>query len=285
MSRAITASTLVAGVVGHPARHSLSPVIHNAWIEAAALDAVYLAFEPPQVRFEHFVNGLRGGTVLGLNVTTPYKERAFSLADAGDEVAEAAMAANLLLFQPAGPIEARSTDGAGLIGALKAVSPKYASAPAVILGAGGAARSAVLALLHDSASAKVRIVNRSPARAKGLVDSNPKRVSAYGWPRAAEALAGAGVIINATTLGMHGHPPMPLDLQSAPEAAVVMDMVYHPLSTPLLERARAAGRPTVDGLDMLIGQAIPSFEALFGRPPPAEVDVRALCEAALAARP
>ena len=279
----ITARTRIAGVVGHPVRHSLSPVIHNAWIEAAGLDAAYLAFEPPAEGFEAFVQGLRGGVILGLNVTTPFKERAFALAEDPDPGAADVEAANLLLFGEDGRIAARSTDGAGLLAALAAAGCDPAAGPVTVLGAGGAARSVVQALRRRGVG-EIRVVNRTVDRARRLADADPGRIHAFGWSDLGKALGNAAAVINATSLGMHGQPPLQLELELAPPKALITDIVYHPLTTPLLAAARARGHRTVDGLDMLIGQAGPSFEALFGRPPP-DIDVRTLCEMALAARP
>ncbi len=283
MRRPITAQTRIAGVVGHPARHSLSPVIHNAWIEAAALDAVYLAFEPPVERFEAFIEGLRGRCVNGLNVTTPFKERAFALATESDPASAFIQAANVLAFAEDGAIAATSTDGEGLLAALEAAGVDFRLGPVVVLGAGGAARSIGHALRWGGAG-EIRVVNRTLDRAQALIDLDPDRTFAYAWSDAAKAVDGASAIINATSLGMKGQPPLTLDLDPAPLTAVVADIVYHPLVTPLLDQARRRGRRTVDGLAMLIGQAAPSFEAFFGRPPP-DLDVRALCEAALRDRP
>ena len=277
MSRPFTARTLIAGVVGHPVRHSLSPVIHNAWIEAAGLDAAYLAFAPAEDGFEALAAGLRGGVVLGLNVTIPFKERAAALADHRTAAVERAGAANLLTFAADGGITADNTDGVGLLAAL-AEAGLVPFSPVVVLGAGGAARGAVLSLL-DAGVPSIRLVNRSLDRAKAIAVLDD-RITALGWDGAAGALDGAAAIVNATSLGMTGQPPLDLSLDKAPPSAVVMDMVYKPLNTSLLQAARARGHPTADGLAMLIGQARPSFEAFFGRPPP-DVDVRRLCEEAL----
>jgi shikimate dehydrogenase len=152
----------------------------------------------------------------------------------------------------------------------------------VVLGAGGAARGAVLALVEAGAS-RIALVNRTAERARAIAQLDPG-ISVHAWPEAARLLEGAGAVINTTSLGMEGQPPLELALDALPRAAVVMDMVYRPLRTSLLASAEARGNPTADGLAMLVGQAVPSFEAMFGRPPPA-MDVRALCEAALAGRP
>ncbi len=282
MRRTITATTAIAGVVGQPVRHSLSPVIHNAWIEATALDAVYLAFAPAGDGFAALVEGLKGGAALGLNVTLPFKQQALDLAGWADDSARRAGAANLLLFTGDG-IEARNTDGSGLMGALAGAGHRPTAGPAVVLGAGGAARGAVLALL-DAGVGEVAVVNRTLERARAIADLDP-RVTFHGWDDLPAVLENAAAVINATSLGMTGQPPLEAALDAAPVTAVVMDMVYRPLETDLLRRARQRGHPTADGLAMLIGQAEPSFEALFGQTAPADVDVRAICEAVLVERP
>lgn len=278
----ITAQTRIAGVVGAPVRHSLSPIIHNAWIEAAGLDAVYVAFEPLRERFGALVDGVRGGVVAGLNVTIPFKEDALKLADMASERAARAGAANLLLPGPRGTIHADNTDGVGLIYALYRIGWRAAGGPTVILGAGGAARGAATALL-EAGVPHVSLVNRNLDRAREAAGIDA-RISAHGWDEAPAVLTDAALLINATSLGMTGEPPLELALDALPSTAAVMDMVYRPLCTSLLQAAAARGHPAADGLDMLIGQAIPSFSAMFEVGPP-EVDVRALCLDALGERP
>jgi shikimate dehydrogenase len=273
----ITAQTLLAGVTGDPVRHSLSPVIHNAWIQAAGLDAVYAAFPVGADHFPDLVRGLADGPALGLNVTIPYKEAAASIADRRTPAVEHAGAANVLVFRD-GEILADNTDGVGLLAALGEAGFKPTH-PVVVLGAGGAARGAVLSLL-DAGVPSIRLINRSLDRAQAVAAGNP-RISVLGWDKAAKALDGVAAVINATSLGMIRQPRLELSLDKAPPTAVVMDMVYRPLKTGLLRAAETRGNPTADGLSMLIAQARPSFEAFFGRPPPADIDVRALCEQAL----
>ncbi|MBQ1543269.1 MAG: shikimate dehydrogenase [Caulobacteraceae bacterium] len=283
MSRpAITGATVVAGVAGAPVRHSLSPTLHNAWLASAGIDGVYVAFAPPADRFAVFVEGLRGGAVRGLNVTLPFKEEALALADEASDLARAAGAANVLVFETDGRIRADNTDGFGLLQALAVQAPGFspAAAPAVVLGAGGAARGAVAALLAAGAP-EVRVVNRTRPRAEAIAAALGLKVRAFGWEERDAAFGGAGALINATSLGLAGGQPLDLAIDALPPAAVVMDMVYKPLRTDLLGRAAASGRPAVDGLEMLIRQAMPSFEAFFGRPPPADIDARALALAAL----
>ncbi len=283
MSRNISARTPVAGVVGAPVRHSLSPALHNAWLEASGVDGVYVAFAPPADGFAAFARGLRGGVVAGLNVTLPFKEEALALADEATPLARAAGAANLLLFAEDGAIRADNTDGAGLLGALAAQAPGFdpAGGPAVLLGAGGAARGAAAALLAAGCP-QVRIVNRTLERAEAIAVALGERIRPTPWSGRAAAFEGAAVLINATSLGLVGGEPLDIALDGLPQAAVVMDMVYRPLDTDLLVRARREGRPAVDGLEMLIRQAIPSYAAFFGAPPPQEMDARALLLSMLA---
>ena len=281
MRPAITGRTRVAGVAGSPVRHSLSPILHNAWLEAAGADGVYVAFAPAQAGFEGFVRGLRGGAIRGLNVTVPFKLEALALADRATTRAARAGAANLLLFEPDGAILADNTDGEGLLAAFAEQAEGFdpAAGPVVILGAGGAARGAAAAFI-DAGAPEVRVVNRSSDRAAALQDAlgGGVRVVDTG---SSGAFAGAAVVINATTLGLGGGegPPAPFDQLAS--SAIVMDMVYRPLETAFLSRARATGLRTVDGLAMLIGQARPSYRAFFDQEPPETLDVRALALAQL----
>ena len=275
----ITGAAKVAGVVGSPVDHSLSPLIHNAWIAAAGLDAVYAPFAPLRHRFQSLIDGLRGGAIRGLNVTVPFKEEALALAARASERARRAGAANLLLFEADGAIVADNTDGVGLLGALSRQAPGYdpKTGPAVILGAGGAARGAAAALA-DAGAPEVRIVNRTHARAAELA-------AAIGTPAEAArsspgAFAGATLVLNATSLGLGGGAGPAADFSAVAPGCVAMDMVYRPLRTEFLTRAEAAGLRCVDGLEMLIAQAEPSFEAFYGRAPPS-IDVRKLCLRAL----
>lgn len=273
----VTGAALVAGVCGQPVRHSMSPVIHNAWIAAAGLNAVYAPFAPGEASFETFVEGLRGGAIRGLNVTIPFKERALARADRCSDLARMAGAANLLIFEADGTITADNTDGSGLLDAIAVQAPGFdpAAAPAVILGAGGAARGAAAAIALAGAP-YVYVMNRTLARAQSLAESVGHGVVAMPEDALDDLLAQAGLVVNATSLGLGGGAGPAARLELTPPAAVVVDMVYKPLRTEFLRRAEAAGRRTVDGLEMLLRQAVPSFEAFFGAAPPASVDVRTL---------
>jgi len=237
------------------------------------MDAAYVPIQVSGETFADFANSLRGGSLGGLNVTIPFKEEALAVADHTDEAARTAGAANVLLFGADGSIEARNTDGLGLLAAFAEQAPSLdlRSGPVVILGAGGAARGAAAALVGAGAP-EVRFVNRTLSRATALADRFGGR--AYALDRAGEAFDSCNVIINATPAGVTGAAVgWPLD--AAPADAGVMDMVYRPVLTPLLAQAAARGMPIVDGLAMLIHQAAPSFQAFFRETPP-PLDARAL---------
>lgn len=274
MSPAISGAAVVAGVAGQPIRHSLSPLIHNAWIAAAGLDAVYAPFGPRDAAgFEALVEAGRGGALRGLNVTAPFKALALALADDASDAARVCGSANLLLFE-AGRVTADSTDGAGLIGALDEQAPAadWRDGVAVVLGAGGAAAAAAAALTAAGVG-RVRLINRTLARAEALA-------ARLEGPVEAAALANLRLDADIRLVVNAVSAPLALDLASLAPGAVVMDMTYRPVTTPLLAAAAARGLTPVDGLAMLIAQARPSFEALFGVPPPA-LDVRALALAEL----
>lgn len=273
----ISGAAIVGGVCGAPIKHSMSPVLHNAWIAAAGLDAAYVPFAPTTETFEAFINGLRGGAIKGLNITIPFKERALALAETASDLARMAGAANLLVFNPDGTVHADNTDGPGLIDAIAVQAPGFdiMAAPVVILGAGGAARGAVAALLLAGAP-EVRVVNRTLTRAQELVAAFGAKVAAADETVLPGLLVDAGLVINATSLGLNGGDGPVADFALTPKTAVVMDMVYKPLRTEFLRRAEAAGRRTVDGLEMLLRQAVPAFRAIYGVAPPADVDVRAI---------
>jgi shikimate dehydrogenase len=279
MSRTISGRTIVAGVAGAPVAHSLSPLIHNAWLAAAGIDGVYVAFTPPTDGFAAFARGLAGGAIRGLNVTVPFKETALEIATNASDRALRAGAANLLIFERDGTIFADNTDGEGLLAALAEQAPGLAvsAGPAVILGAGGAARGAAAALIAAGCG-EVRLVNRTHGRAVTLAATLGPAARAL--KPDADAFSGAALVINATTQGLGGGDGPQSDFKATREDAVVLDMVYRPLRTEFLRQAAHAGRRTADGLAMLIGQAVPSFATLFGAEPP-DIDARAICLKAL----
>lgn len=278
----ISGKTVVAGIVGRPVAHSLSPLIHNSWLKASGIDGVYVPFTPDAFGFERLAAGLRGGVVRGLNVTVPFKEAALKVADEATPAARSAGAANVLLFDRNGKIVADNTDGLGLLGAFAAQATRWdvQNGPVTVIGAGGAARGAVAALLAAGAP-KVWLLNRTLDKADAIARLLGPKVAPLPLAHGVSALQQTTAVINATTVGLEGSGSLDLPLEVTHEATVVMDMVYKPLETPLLARARALGRPTVDGLEMLIRQAAPSFQHFFGAAPPVEVDARALALEAL----
>lgn len=275
----ITGKTRLAAVVGHPVAHSLSPLLHNAWLAALGIDGAYVALDAGEGGFRRLVEGLKGTSFAGLNVTLPFKTEALAGADEVHPRAARAQAANLLVFRK-GRAHADNTDGLGLLAAFTEQAPGFdaSAGPVVVLGAGGAARGAVAAFL-DAGCPQVRVVNRTLARAQALTADLGGE--AFGMADAEPAFRGAIAVINATSGGLSGDIATEFPLESTPKGCVIMDMVYKPLITTFLSQARRLGRPTVDGLAMLIGQAVPSFEALFGQAPPKDLDVRALALKAL----
>ncbi|MND56584.1 Shikimate dehydrogenase [compost metagenome] len=262
----ITGAARLGGIVGNPVRHSLSPVIHNAWLEAGGVDGAYVAFAPEDAAgFRTLVAAGRAGLIAGVNVTAPFKEQAFALADEVGPAARLTGSANILVFED-GRVRADSADGAGVLYALAEQAPNLTlkGASVVILGAGGAARAGAGALI--AAGASLSILNRTRERAEALAADLGPAVSVA---EDARALEDADLVINALSV------PPDIALEALKPAAVVMDMTYKPVVTPLLAAARARGLTTVDGLAMLIGQAAPSFEAIFGVSPP-PLDLRAL---------
>ena len=276
----ISGATRVAGVVGRPISHSMSPILHNAWLAAAGMDGVYVPFSVQPGRFTAFVDSLRGGTVSGLNVTLPFKGEALALADEATFRARTADAANVLVFREDGTILADNTDGLGMLRAFAEQAPGFdpKAGPVVILGAGGGSRGAAAAFV-EAGCRDVRIVNRTLTKAQDIAE--PLGAAAFALNEAAKAFDGAVAVVNATSAGLSGSPALDLPLEATPPSAVIMDMVYKPLKTPFLAQAEGLGRQTVDGLAMLIGQAVPSFEAFYGQAPPAGVDVRTLALKAL----
>lgn len=273
MHRSITGAALVAGVVGRPIAHSLSPALHNAWIAAAGLDALYAPFAPAdEAGFAVLVAAGRAGLIRGLNVTAPFKMAALASSDTATERARACGSANLLLFE-GGRLRADSTDGAGLMAALAEQAPTLdlRDRTVVILGAGGAARAAAAALV--GAGARVRLVNRTPGHAQALAEALGRQVEVS---TGRKALEDAALVVNALS------SPPDADLSRLRADTVLMDMTYRPVRTRFLEQGRLRGHVTVDGLAMLIGQARPSFHALFGVAAP-DIDVRAVALAAIGA--
>ena len=272
----ISGKTKVAGVMGWPVGHSLSPRLHGYWLEKHGVDGVLV---PLPVRPEHFAEALRALPKLGFagaSVTVPHKEAALEVVDEAEPLARRTGAVNTIVVRPDGKLVGRNTDVPGFLAALQEGAPSWSAGAgaAVILGAGGAAR-AIVAALMEAGIAEIRVVNRTHERAAALANTFGASVCAVSWDKRAEALANAALFVNATTLGMKGAPALDLDLAPLPARAVVMDIVYTPLETPLLARARKRGLVAVDGLGMLLHQARPAFAAWFGVQPEITAEMRA----------
>jgi shikimate dehydrogenase len=269
-------------VIGWPVEHSRSPLIHNHWIKEFGLDAEYRREAVPPDRFADFVGRLAEHGYVGGNVTVPHKEAALSLSGP-DERARAVGAANTLWLER-GRLLSTNTDVEGFLSNLDESVPGWDErlTSAVVLGAGGAARSIVFGLLGRGA-ARIHVVNRSVARAQSLRQDFGERVESHGWDEADALLAGADLLVNTTTLGMAGQPALSIDVARLPSHAVVADIVYTPLATPLLEAARARGLRSADGLGMLLHQAVGGFERWFGLRPKVTEGLRRLVEAGLMA--
>ena len=259
----------VAGIVGWPVTHSRSPRLHGFWLERHAIDGAYI---PLAVKPEHFATAIRGLVAAGFagcNVTAPHKLGAFEICDTLDESAHRAGAVNTLVFGD-GRIAGSNTDGYGFLANLGAHGVEITKGPALVLGAGGAARAVAAALI--GLGTEVSIANRTRPKAEALAHDLGLRV--VNWQQREAALAGQALVVNTTSLGMTGHDPLELDLSRAPDTLVVADIVYVPLETPLLAAARTRGLRTVEGLGMLLHQAVPGFQAWFGVRPQVDEELR-----------
>ncbi len=278
----ISARARLAGVMGWPVDHSLSPRLHGYWLEANGIDGAYL---PLAVAPEHFAQALRVLALLGfrgVNITVPQKEAALDVVDVADPLARRIGAVNTITVRSDGTLEGTNTDAYGFTEQLKATVPDWQASggPAVIIGAGGAARAICVGLL-DAGVAEIRIVNRTLARAEALATAVGEPVRVVAWTGRANAVGDAALVVNTTTLGMTGQPALDLEAASINDDAVVCDIVYAPLQTPLLRAAAGRGLRTVGGLGMLIHQARPGFEAWFGVAPEITDDLRAFLAADL----
>jgi len=252
-----------ACVIGHPVAHSRSPLIHGYWLREHKIDGEYMREDVRPENIDRFLNRLAERYV-GANVTIPHKEAAFAKLQHPDAIAQALGAANTLWFEN-GALSGTSTDVHGFLAHLDASLPGWdrRTGTALVLGAGGASRSIVYALLERGVG-RVVIANRTNARAQALADRFGRRIAVVDWASISKVLATAELLVNTTSLGMKGQPPLALDLAPLKNSAAVYDIVYVPLETPLLAAARARGNPVVDGLGMLLHQAVPGFERWFG---------------------
>ncbi|MBZ9846277.1 shikimate dehydrogenase [Mesorhizobium sp. CA5] len=272
-----------AFVTGHPIAHSRSPKIHGYWLAKYGIDGSYEAIDVAPADFAAFLKSLGENGYRGGNVTIPHKEAAFAGVARRDHAADEIGAVNTLWFED-GILCGGNTDGYGFAANLDDQAPGWAvNGPAVVLGAGGASR-AVIHALKERGIKDIRIANRTLARAEELSRHFGAGVSAHGAGALGDLLADAGLLINTTSLGMHGDATLSADPAGLPGHAIVTDIVYVPLETPLLAAARARGLKTVDGLGMLLHQAVPGFERWFGRKPEVTPELRRMIVADIEGR-
>ncbi len=272
----MSTAALRAGVMGWPVSHSKSPRLHGFWLRRYGIDGSYEAVPAAPGSFEDELRRLVAEGWRGANVTIPHKEAALAAADEATPRARAIGAANTLVFGPGGRIHADNTDAFGFVQNLVERAPLWRpERPALVLGAGGASRAVIHALLEAGAP-EIRLANRTLARAEALAAAFGPRIRVARLEEAAAQLPEVGLIVNTTSLGMKGAPPLELDLSRAPSDAVATDIVYTPLVTPFLQAASARGLAVADGLGMLLHQARPGFAAWFGVEPEVDEALRAI---------
>ncbi|MCB1335275.1 MAG: shikimate dehydrogenase [Roseivivax sp.] len=265
----------LAGVIGSPISHSRSPRLHGHWLRRMGLQGFYIPMDVAPERLEEVLRTLPHMGFVGVNITIPHKEKVLQIADLVSDRATLIGAANTLIFRRDGKIHADNTDGYGFIENVKQGAPdwKPSHAHAVVLGAGGASR-AVIASLLDVGVPEILLTNRTRPRAEKLKEDFGQRVRVIDWVQAGNVLEGAGIVVNATSLGMVGQPELRVPLDGLRPGTVVTDLVYAPLETRLLAEARQIGCTVVDGLGMLLHQAVPGFERWFGERPVVDDDLR-----------
>lgn len=266
----------LAGVIGSPVAHSRSPQLHQYWLKTYGIRGHYIPMDVAHDDLKTVIETLPKMGFVGVNITVPHKEAIMGIADQITDRATLIGAANTLIFRRDGKVLADNTDGYGFIENLRQGAPDWdpKAGPAVVLGAGGAAR-AVLASLAEAGVSEILLANRTRVRAEKLKDDFGKRVRVADWVQAGNLLEDAALVINTTSLGMVGKPELRVPLDGLQSDAVVTDLVYAPLKTHLLRVAEASGCRAVDGLGMLLHQAVPGFERWFGHRPEVTEEARA----------
>lgn len=270
----------LAGVIGHPIAHSRSPILHRHWLRQHGLPGYYIPMDVAPGDLETVLRALPRAGFVGVNITVPHKEKVMEIADLVTDRAILIGAANTLIFRADGKIHADNTDGYGFLENLRQGAPNWKpdAGPVALLGAGGAARAVVAALL-DAGVREIMVANRTRLRAERLQDDFGRRLRVVDWVQAGTMIEQAALVVNSTSLGMTGKPQLRVPFDGLHAGQVVTDLVYAPLRTDLLAAAEAAGCQTVDGLGMLLHQAVPAFERWFGVRPVVDDHTR---EAALA---
>jgi shikimate dehydrogenase len=272
-----------ACIMGHPVAHSRSPMLHGYWLRTLGLDGSYELADVAPEQFDAFFRGLKHNGFVGGNITIPHKEAAYRLVDRRQRAADAIGAVNTVWYEGDALIGG-NTDWLGIVGSLDDIHPGWDADPGrvVVLGAGGSARASAFAFTERGFS--VSIVNRTRERAEKLAAAFAPRATAHGFGELPKLLSEADVLINNTSLGMGGKPPLEIDLAPLRTSAIVYDVVYVPLETELLKAAKARGHRTVDGLSMLLYQAVVGFSHWFGVTPKVTAEQRAILEADIRAK-
>ncbi|WP_319825190.1 shikimate dehydrogenase [Thalassovita sp.] len=265
----------LAGVIGHPIAHTKSPKLHGHWLRKYQLPGFYIPMDVAPENLESVLRTLPKAGFVGANITIPHKVAALEIADLVTDRATLIGAANTLIFREDGKIHADNTDGYGFIENLRQGAPEWdpKTGPVVVLGAGGASRAVLTALL-SSGVPEILLSNRTKVRAEALQQEFGSRIRVIDWVQAGNVLEEAALIVNTTSLGMAGKPELRIPLDGLRKETIVTDIVYTPLKTRLLQVAEEAGCQTVDGLGMLIYQAVPGFERWFGHRPEVDAEVR-----------
>ncbi|MEQ8284254.1 shikimate dehydrogenase [Thalassospira sp.] len=274
--RTLSGTSRLAGVMGWPVSHSKSPRLHGYWLAKYGIDGCYMPLPVEPENFQAALISLRNLGFSGVNVTIPQKEMAMPECDELSDRARRIGAVNTVTFAKDGRMLGDNTDGFGFMENLRQEAPNaaFCSGPAVVLGAGGASRAVLIALL-DEGSPQIRIANRTRKRAEDLAkEINDPRIKVVDWPLAPETLCDVSLVVNTTSLGMVGQPKLEIDLDGLPTSALVTDIVYAPLMTDLLVQAKVRGNPVVDGLGMLLHQARPGFHRWFGIDPEVTQELR-----------
>ena len=266
----------LAGVIGTPIAHSKSPALHHHWLKAYGIKGHYIPLEVSRDNLADVIRTLPQMGFVGANVTIPHKEAVMELADLVTDRAVLIGAANTLIFRKDGKVHADNTDGYGFIENVHHGAPGWnpSAGPAAVIGAGGASRAVVASLLEVGVS-EIRLTNRTRNRADILKKEFGAKITVVDWVKAGNMMDGATTVVNTTSLGMVGKPEFRIPLDGLSPDAVVTDLVYAPLETEFLKKARQAGCTTVDGLGMLLHQAVPAFERWFGQRPEVDDNLRA----------
>jgi shikimate dehydrogenase len=273
---------LLAGVMGWPVMHSRSPMLHNYWFRQHGIAGTYVPLAIPPERLAGALRGLHPLGFAGCNVTIPHKQEAMKIIDEVDALAQAIGAVSCVVVRPDGSLAGTNNDCYGFIQSVKAEQPGWRvdAGPVVVIGAGGGSRAVCYGLAQEGAK-EIRLVNRTPGRAREIAAQFGGPIEAVPWEQRNDALEGAAMVVNTTSMGMVGQPALDIRLDKLPKSALAADIVYVPLETPFLATARKRGNRTINGLGMLLNQGRPAWKAWFGIEPEVTAELRTMVEKTL----